>query len=172
MPAVVTRAHAAGEGTIRVHQAAADMNSSAVLLGFSFEREHRPDWRMAFGALRDVKSITVPRNRSVGLRASGALAERQCGRALALQPGFAPAHRQGGKRLAPSRGGLETPAELPHRLDPSFANDAQPFQDRGNLVRDRPALAGPKLPARPFQKCLSLAKCAKPSAERITASLS
>ena len=49
MPAVVTRAHAAGAGTIRVHQAAADMNSSAVLLGFSFEREHRPDWRMAFG---------------------------------------------------------------------------------------------------------------------------
>ena len=25
------------------------MNSSAVLLDFSFEREHRPDWRMAFG---------------------------------------------------------------------------------------------------------------------------
>jgi hypothetical protein len=83
MPAVVTRAHAAGAGTIRVHQAAADMNSSAVLLGFSFEREHRPDWRMAFGALRDVRPITVPRNRSVGLRASGSLAERQCGRALA-----------------------------------------------------------------------------------------
>jgi hypothetical protein len=89
-----------------------------------------------------------------------------------LQPGFSPAHRQGDKRRAASRGGLETPAELPHRLDPSIANDAQPFQDRGNLVRDRPALAGPKLPARPFQKCLSLAKCAKPSAERITASLS
>jgi hypothetical protein len=70
-----------------------DMNSSAVLLGFSFEREHRPDWRRAFGALRDVRPITVPRNRSVGLRASGSLAERQCGRALALQPGFAPAHR-------------------------------------------------------------------------------
>jgi hypothetical protein len=49
MPAVVTRAHAAGAGTIRVHQAAADINSSSVLLGFSFEREHRPDWRMAFG---------------------------------------------------------------------------------------------------------------------------
>jgi hypothetical protein len=49
MPAVVTRAHAAGAGTIRVLQAAADMNSSSVLLGFSFEREHRPDWRMAFG---------------------------------------------------------------------------------------------------------------------------
>ena len=48
MPAVVTRAHAAGAGTIRVHQAAADMNSSAVLLGLSFEREHQPDWRMAF----------------------------------------------------------------------------------------------------------------------------
>ena len=69
-----------------------------------------------------------------------------------MQRGFAPAHHQGGKRLAPSRGGLETPAELPHRLDPSLADDAQPFQDRGNLVRDRPALAGPKLPARPFQK--------------------
>jgi hypothetical protein len=40
MPAVVTRAHAAGAGTIRAHQAAADMNSSSVLLGFSFEREH------------------------------------------------------------------------------------------------------------------------------------
>ena len=49
MPAVVTRAHAAGAGTIRVHQPAADMNSSAVLFGFSFEREHRPDWRRAFG---------------------------------------------------------------------------------------------------------------------------
>ena len=49
MPGVVTRAHAAGAGTIRVLQAAADMNSSSVLLGFSFEREHRPDWRMAFG---------------------------------------------------------------------------------------------------------------------------
>jgi hypothetical protein len=49
MPAVVTRAHAAGAGTMRVHQAAADMNSSSVLLGFSFERDHRPDWRMAFG---------------------------------------------------------------------------------------------------------------------------
>src|ERR1700733_7835706 len=49
MPAVVTRAHAAGAGTIRLHQAAADMNSSAVLLGFSFEREHRPNWRRAFG---------------------------------------------------------------------------------------------------------------------------
>jgi hypothetical protein len=65
MPAVVTRAHAAGAGTIRVHQAAADMNSSSVLLGFSFEREHRPDWRRAFGALRDVRPITLPRNRSV-----------------------------------------------------------------------------------------------------------
>jgi hypothetical protein len=41
--------HSAGEGTIRVHQAAADMNSSSVILGFSFEREHRLDWRMAFG---------------------------------------------------------------------------------------------------------------------------
>jgi hypothetical protein len=49
---VVTRAHGAGAGTIRVRQAAADMNSSAVLLGFSFERDHRPDWRMAFGALK------------------------------------------------------------------------------------------------------------------------
>jgi hypothetical protein len=49
MPAVVTRAHAAGAGTIRVRQAAADMNSSAVPLGFIFEREHRPDWRRAFG---------------------------------------------------------------------------------------------------------------------------
>jgi hypothetical protein len=45
----LSRAHAAGAGTIRVHQAAADINSSAVLLGFSFEREHRPDCRMAFG---------------------------------------------------------------------------------------------------------------------------
>ena len=52
-------------GDLRVHQAAADMNSSAVLLGFRFEREHRPDRRMAFGALRDVRPITVPRNRSV-----------------------------------------------------------------------------------------------------------
>jgi hypothetical protein len=54
MPAVVTRAHAAGAGTIRAHPAAVDINSSAVLLGFNFEREHRLDWRMAFGALRDV----------------------------------------------------------------------------------------------------------------------
>jgi hypothetical protein len=45
----LSRAHAAGAGTIRVHQAAADINSSSVLLGFSFEREHRPDRRMAFG---------------------------------------------------------------------------------------------------------------------------
>ena len=68
MPAVVTRAHAAGAGTIRMHQAAADLNSSAVLLDFRFEREHRPDSRMAFGALRDVRPITVPRNHSVGER--------------------------------------------------------------------------------------------------------
>jgi hypothetical protein len=37
------------QGRSGVHQAAADMNSSAILLGFGFEREHRPDWRRAFG---------------------------------------------------------------------------------------------------------------------------
>jgi hypothetical protein len=121
MLAVVTRAH--GAAAIRAHQAAADVNSSAVLLGFSFERDHRPVWRMAFGALRDVRPITVPRNRSVGERRAR-LAERQCGRAP--EPRFAPAHRQGGKRLAPTRGGLETPAELPHRLHPSVESAGKP----------------------------------------------
>ena len=70
-----------------------------------------------------------------------------------MQPGFGPAHRQGDKRRAASRDGLETPAELPHRLDPSLANDAQPFQDRANLGRDRPALACPKRQPSPLQKC-------------------
>ena len=90
MPAVVTRAHAAGAGTIRVHQASADMNSSAVLLGFSIERERRPDWRMAFGALRDVRPITVPWNRSVcerraDYRSASAAAPWPCNQALALR---------------------------------------------------------------------------------------
>ena len=46
---------------------------------------------------------------------------------------------------------MEPAAEVLHAVDPRFAADPQPFQNRPQLGWDRPAFAAPQLPARPVE---------------------
>ena len=68
-----------------------------------------------------------------------------------LEPAFASAPSQVGKRIGPSHRRFEQPAELFHRFNPAVTLQSQSLEDRRNMIGNRQSRGSSNLSAGPIQ---------------------